>query len=160
MGAAVLGTAHAAVSAYWALGGTALLDTVGGSVERWGRDRDMGVVLALGAVAVLKLVVAVAAPILAGVGHPPAWATGRVPRVLGWIAAGGLVLYGGVLTAAGILVQTGVIDPAPDADRHALAWHTWFWDPWFLLWGAAFATALWRTRERQSCSTGDPAWRQ
>jgi hypothetical protein len=37
--AGVLGTASAAVSAYWALGGTELLDTVGGSIEEWGRDR-------------------------------------------------------------------------------------------------------------------------
>jgi hypothetical protein len=34
--AAALGTASAAVSAYWALGGTELLDTVGGDVEHWG----------------------------------------------------------------------------------------------------------------------------
>ena len=34
--AASLGLAHAAISATWALGSTALLDTVGGSFERWG----------------------------------------------------------------------------------------------------------------------------
>jgi hypothetical protein len=95
--------------------------------------------------------------------------TGRVPRVLGWIAAVVLVLYGGVLTVAGILVETGVIETPADADRHALAWHAWFWDPWFLLWGVAFTIGLWRTRRRragqlrrpgQLGSTGERAWRQ
>jgi hypothetical protein len=141
----VLGVASAAVSAYWAAGGTALLDTVGGSIERWGRERSLAVLVVLVAVAALKLVVAVAAPLAAGAFHAPAWMAGRVPRLLSWIAAGTLALYGGVLTAAGLLVQSGVIEPGPEADRHALAWHTWFWDPWFLLWGVAFVVALWRT---------------
>ena len=57
-----------------------------------------------------------------------------------------LVVYGGVLTVAGLLVEAGIVEPGPGADRHALAWHAWFWDPWFLLWGAAFAVTLWRTR--------------
>lgn len=142
----VLGVASAAVSAYWAAGGTALLDTVGGSIERWGRERSFAVLVVLVAVAALKLVIAVAAPLAAGAVHAPAWMAGRVPRLLGWIAGGTLALYGGVLTAAGLLVQSGVIEPGPEADRHALAWHTWFWDPWFLLWGIAFVVALWRTR--------------
>jgi hypothetical protein len=144
--AAVLGAASAAMSAYWALGGTGLLGTVGGEIERWGRDRSAGVVVALGGIALLKLVVAVAAPVLAGAVDAPAWMTSRVPRRLGWIAAVVLMLYGGVLTAAGLLIEAGVIEPAADADRHAIAWHTWFWDPWFFLWGVAFALALWRSR--------------
>ena len=85
--AAALGIASAATSAYWAFGGTALLDTVGGEIERWGRERGPVVVIALAAIVLLKLAVAVAAPILVGIGHPPAWMAGRVPRILGWIAA-------------------------------------------------------------------------
>lgn len=38
--AAGLGLASAAVSAYWAAGGTVLLDTIGGELERWGRERS------------------------------------------------------------------------------------------------------------------------
>jgi hypothetical protein len=45
--AASLGTASAAVSAYWALGGTALLDTIGGDIERWGRERSWVIVATL-----------------------------------------------------------------------------------------------------------------
>jgi hypothetical protein len=33
-----------------------------------------------------------------------------------------------------------------DADERALAWHAYFWDPWFALWGAAFAVSMWRGR--------------
>jgi hypothetical protein len=144
--AAVLGAASAAISAYWAAGGDALLDTVGGEFERWGRDRSAAVVVALVGIGLLKLVVTVAAPVLAGAADVPTWMTGRVPRVLGWIAAVVLTLYGGVLTVAGLLIEAGAIEPASDADLHAIAWHTWFWDPWFFLWGVAFALALWRSR--------------
>ena len=142
----VLGVTSAAVSAYWAAGGTALLSTPwSGASALGGRERSLAVLVVLVAVAALKLVVAVAAPLAAGAFHAPAWMAGRVPRLLSWIAAGTLALYGGVLTAAGLLVQSGVIEPGPEADRHALAWHTWFWDPGFLLWGVAFVVALWRT---------------
>ena len=52
-------------------------------------------------------------------------------RVLGWVVAIGLTVYGGVLTVAGMLVDAGVIDAADRADEHAIAWHAYFWDPWF-----------------------------
>jgi hypothetical protein len=148
--AAGLGVASAAVSAYWALGGTRLLDTVGGDIERWGRERSGGVVAALWAIVVLKLVGAIAPLVFAGVGADrlPAWTRGRSTRLLGWIAAIGLALYGSVLTVAGLLVEAGVVEPATDADEHALAWHTYLWDPWFALWGAAFVVTMWRTRPR------------
>jgi hypothetical protein len=146
--AASLGIASAAVSAYWALGGTGLLDTVGGEIERWGRERTGGVVAALWMIVVLKLVGAVGPLVLAGVGGEqiPAWTRARRTRLLGWLAAVGLTLYGTVLTVAGLLVEADVLEPADDADEHALAWHAYFWDPWFALWGAAFAIVMWRTR--------------
>lgn len=148
--AASLGTAHAAVSAYWAIGGTALLDTIGGDIERWGRERSPAVVVSLWIVVLMKLVGAAAPLVFAGVGAQrlPAWTTGRRARVLGWIAAVGLTLYGGLLSTVGLLVQAGVIDAADDADERALAWHAYLWDPWFTLWGAAFAVAMWRAPAR------------
>jgi hypothetical protein len=146
--ACVLGLGHAAVSAYWALGGTALLDTIGGRLERWGREREPALVAGLWLVVVVKMMVALAAPVLAGIGSGrlPAWTRGRVPRLLGWIAATILVLYGAVTTSVGLLVEAGVLDTAADADRTALAWHAFFWDPWFLLWGVAFGLSLWASR--------------
>ncbi|HEX6418866.1 MAG TPA: DUF3995 domain-containing protein [Acidimicrobiales bacterium] len=145
--AAALGLANAAVSAYWLAGGTALLDTVGGDIEEWGRRRSAPVLVALAAVVAVKAVVAVSAPLYAGMGGGPArrlvalaaepWA-----RALGWVAATVLVAYGGVLTLAGLAVQAGVVAPAADADERALAWHAYLWDPWFLAWGVALAATL------------------
>jgi Protein of unknown function (DUF3995) len=146
--AASLGTASAAVSAYWVLGGTASLDTVGGEIERWGRQRSTGVVIALWMIVVLKLIGAALPLVFAGVGgtHLPARTKARWVRQVGWVAAVGLTLYGAVLTVAGLLVEAGVLDQADDADERALAWHVYFWDPWFALWGAAFAVSMWRSR--------------
>ena len=148
--AASLGTASAAMSAYWALGGTALIDTIGGEIERWGRERSAGVIVTLWLITVVKLVVAVAPLVLVGVGRPTAWTRVRPMRALGWIVAVGLTTYGGVLTVVGLLVEADVIDAADDADEHAIAWHAFFWDPWFVLWGGAFTVAMWRSRPRLS----------
>jgi Protein of unknown function (DUF3995) len=125
-----------------------LLDTVGGEIERWGRQHSAGVVMALWMIVVLKLVGGAAPLVFSGVGgtHLPAWTKARCVRQLGWIAAVGLTLYGAVLTVAGLLVEAGVLDPADDADERALAWHAYVWDPWFALWGAAFAVSMWCSR--------------
>lgn len=148
--AAVLGMTNAAVSVYWAVGGQGLLATIGGDLERWGRERSPAVVAGLWAIAGLKVAVALAAPILVGCGRGrlPVLASGRVARALGWVAAVVLTVYGGVLTAVGLLVQSGVIDAGPDANSTALAWHAYVWDPWFTVWGLAFVVALWRSRDR------------
>lgn len=149
--AVVLGLGNAAVSAYWAAGGTALLDTVGGDIERWGQERGWTVVIGLAAIAVLKTGIALAAPVVAGLPPSlPQWARTRIPRALSWIAATALTLYGGVLTAVGLLVQADVIAPAADSDSRALAWHAYLWDPWFLAWGAAFLVCLRLTRVRNA----------
>lgn len=147
--AAVLGVASAAMSAHWAVGGTVLLDTVGGEIERWGRERSVGVVATLWALVVAKLVAAAAPLVLVGLvsDRLPPWTRSRPARALGWFVASGLTVYGGLLTGAGLLIEAGVIDAADDADEHALAWHTYFWDPWFLFWGSAFTVAMWRSRE-------------
>jgi hypothetical protein len=149
--ACALGLGQAAVSAYWALGGTALLDTIGGSLERWGQEREPALVAGLWLIVVVKVIVALAAPVLAGVGarRLPSWTRGRVSRILGWIAATILILYGGMLTLAGLFVEAGILEVAPGADRRALAWHTYVWDPWFLLWGVAFSASLWAGRNRR-----------
>jgi len=145
----VLGVGSAAISAWWAVGGTALLDTVGGEIERWGRQRSPEVVGALWLIAVLKAGVGAAAPVLVWrPAHLPAWTFGMVPRALGWIATIVLTIYGGVLTAVGLLVQVGIITASADSDPRALAWHAYLWDPWFLCWGAAFGVGLWLTRHR------------
>jgi hypothetical protein len=143
--AAGLAFASAAISLYWTAGGTALLDTVGGEIEELARERSAGA-LALGAVTVgAKLAAAALALALT---RPAARAVVRLAT------AGGILLavYGGVLVVAGALVLAGAIDAAGEADEHALRWHVFFWDLWFLLWGLALLAAV-RRRPRRSAAS-------
>ncbi len=105
-----VGLAYAAVSVYWALGGTWLLDTVGGTL---GQPGHPGLILAVWAAAVLKVIGAIVP--LAATGMTPGPATSarrRQVRVLAWLEAAILTAYGLVLTVAGLLVQSGAITPA------------------------------------------------
>ena len=140
------GLAYAAISVYWAAGGTWLLNTVAGTLEQQGRAGNLGIILAVWAAAVLKIIGAIAP--LAAVGVIPGQATTawrRPMRVLAWLEAAVLTIYGLVLTGAGLLGQSGVIAPAASADHRALAWHAYLWDPWFLLWGVLVTAALVRS---------------
>lgn len=135
--AAVVGVLYALVSAYWAAGGTALLDTIGGSLEHTARARGLATTATLSIVAALKLFGAWL-PIAVVANAQP---SGRARR-LAQIEAALLTVYGLVLTSVGLLVQAGVIHRGAHADQKALAWHAFFWDPWFLLWGLLIIAAL------------------
>lgn len=129
LAATALGLAHAAVSLLWLLGSSWLLDTVGGSIEEWGRGGGLDVQLAL-------LVVVVAKVAAVGLLWLAVRRGARAERLLAWAAGGFLTLYGGVLTIAGIaIVGFGAADISASDDPYALKWHAFFWDPWFLLWG-------------------------
>jgi Protein of unknown function (DUF3995) len=139
--ACALALLSAVPSFYWALGGTAGLDTVGGTIEELGRAHDpRGVALGVGAgllkVAGGLLVLALIRP----------W--GRaIPRrlllVAAWAASAVLTVYGGLLVVVGALVLTDVIRPAGPVDRTALRWHVMVWDLWFLVWGLVLGVAAW-----------------
>jgi hypothetical protein len=135
-----LGTMNAAATGYWLAGGTALLSTVGGEIEEWGRQRSGGVLVVLAVVLLVKVGVAVLPLVLDRVRGPY---VRQVGRGLGWTAAVVLTLYGGLLTVVGLMVQAGVVDESSDADDTALAWHAFLWDPWFLAWGIALGSWLW-----------------
>jgi len=145
--------AYALVSLYWALGGHALVSTVGGYVEQFARRGGA-----------LPVLVALAATLAKVVGGLLALALvrprGRVaPR--GWLLIGSagasvlLVVYGGLNVLLGALVLSGVIHPTGSVDRTALRWHVGVWDLWFLVWGILLALATvgyWRrtaTRARR-----------
>jgi hypothetical protein len=135
----VVAALYAVVSFYWALGGTAGLDTLGGSLEELARKDDPMVLWLAGAAGMLK--VAGAALALALV-RP--W--GRVvPRRLllaaVWAGSAVLVLYGGLYVIVGALVLAGVVDVSGTVDRTALWWHVLVWDLWFLVWGVLLGLA-------------------
>jgi len=133
------------VSAYWALGGPALISTVGGYVTQLAhRGEAAAVLLTLGAAA------AKAAGGLLALALVRPWGQ-VIPR--GWLRAGSagasalLVVYGGLNVLLGALVLSGVIHPAGSVDRTALRWHVGVWDLWFLVWGILLAmatTGYWR----------------
>jgi hypothetical protein len=141
--AAVLAFASAAVSLYWTLAGTRLLDTVGGTFEELALERSGGA-LALGILVVLLkavgglLALALVRPWGARIGR-------RLLVFLGSAASTLLVLYGGVYVLVGRLVLGGVITPSEPVDQHGLRWHVFVWDLWFLLWGLALELTTWQS---------------
>jgi hypothetical protein len=141
--ACAVGLTYAAVSVYWAAGGTWLLDTVGGTLAHPGGADGAGLMVAVWAAAVLKVIGALVPLAAAGLAPwPPAVTRRRQVRAVAWAEAGILTSYGLVLAGAGWLQQAGVIATPASADHRALAWHAYLWDPWFLLWGLLVTAAL------------------
>lgn len=140
--AAVLGVVHAGVSAFWMLGGTWLLETLG---ERVLTTFD-GRLWLLAPVVLVKLVAAlVPLTLLSGPdGRDARWR--RPIRALSWLGAAILIAWGGANTVVSNLVLAGAIDPGGPIDRPAVIGHAWLWDPLFLAWGVALAVGLRLTR--------------
>jgi hypothetical protein len=119
--AAVLAFASALVSLYWTLGGTLLLDTVGGTFEDLARQRS-GAAIALGILVVLFKVVggllalALVQPWGVRIGRRLLLVSGVVGSVI-------LVLDGGVYVLVGGLVVGDVITPSGPVNEHVLRWH-------------------------------------
>ena len=139
--ACALALLHAAVSFYWASGGTLGLSTVGGELEEMGRAASpllSAVVWGVGIAKVLAGLLALALVMPWGLVFPR-WAM----LVAGWGGSTILTLYGGVLVAVEALVVGGIIVPSGPVDWTALQWHLFLWDPWFLLWGVLLGAATW-----------------
>ena len=135
-----LAIASAAVSLFWTLGGTWLLDTLGGSIEALARTRSPGA-LALGmATSLAKIGAALLALALV---RP--WGRHVPDHVLegaNMFVSAVLVLWGGANVLVGGLALVGAVSPADGLDQRALHWHVFVWDLWFLVWGAALTLAL------------------
>jgi hypothetical protein len=130
----------AVVSLYWALGGMAGIDTVGGEIEKLARAGEGGA-LAWGA-ALLKV-----AGVVYALALVQRW--GRVfPRALmltgGWAGTAVLIGYGGLTVGTEILVAVGAVAPPAGIDWYAFYWHLALWDPYFLLWGVLLGIAVWQ----------------
>jgi uncharacterized protein DUF3995 len=137
--AAALGTVHALASLYWALGGEALVETVGAWALAWRRESPVAVGLVLAAIAAAKLAGAWVPWVAARRGGP----RGAL-RMLCWAGAALLVAYGLSNTVVANLALTGALGPVDEPV--AMQGHAWLWDPLFLAWGLALAVGLWRTR--------------
>jgi hypothetical protein len=144
--AAGLAVASAAVTAYWTAGGTALLDTVGGTFQSLAEARSAPALLLGTGVVAAKLVAAVLA--LALLRPSP-----RGVRVLALLAGLLLTSWGAANVLLGGAVLTGLLDLGPVADERALRWHVLCWDAWFLVWGAALLVVV-RLTSRRSAQRG------
>jgi hypothetical protein len=144
--ALLVGALYAAMSAYWALGGTGLLYTVGGTLEREGLAGDPSLIAVLWVTVALKLIASLLGPIAVVVRLPVRPRHRRLARRAAWATAVICVAYGGVLTLDGLLVQLNVVHRWANSDDVALRWHAYLWDPWFLFWGLLLAFALVRSR--------------
>lgn len=138
--AGVLGTAHAAFSLYWGLGGGWLLSTLGERIL----DTFAGLEWVLIPVGLLKL----AAAWLPALANSSGWPVARTSRIVAWLAVAVLVGWGGLNTVVGNLVVSGVIDPDGGYDRAGMIGHAFLWDPLFLAWGLALGVGLVLTRAR------------
>ncbi len=133
---------HAAFSAYWALGGQWLLDTVGAWAVNLVNRAPLLSAVVLGMVAIVKFAGA-AVPLLVEYQRLP----GRhLWRVLEAIGSAVLIVYGVLNVAAAWAVLGGIIVAADGYNRAAELGHAALWDPLFLLWGVLLAAGLRYTR--------------
>lgn len=136
--AAVAGTAHGLFSLYWAAGGTWLVGTLGTDIVQTFAD-TLWLLLPVG---ILKVGFALLPLLLARHGQPIA----GVVRLVLWLGAGTLVVWGGLNTVIAHLVLAGAIQPAGGYDHQGMVGHAWIWDPLFLIWGVALAVGLRQAR--------------
>jgi hypothetical protein len=130
----------AALSFYWAAGGTAGGVTIGPSLERLGRTRDPEFVVILWATGALKVGVGALALALT---QP--WGR-RFPRwallTAAWSAVAILALYEGAASLVQhALMVSGVIATPAGLGATAARWHLYLWDPWWLLGGVLILVA-------------------
>lgn len=143
--AAGLAFASAAISIFWTLGGTLLLDTVGGAIEDLARERSLPAITLGTTAALFKVAAGTLALALAW--NPPR-RHGRRLLLAGTLASAVLILWGGANVLVGALVLTDVIVPSTPVDERALRWHVLVWDLWFLVWGISLAIAVVAFRRR------------
>lgn len=138
----------AAISFYWAMGGTIGVETLGSAFTDPAITNDPVFVAFVWITGVLKLLAGVLALALV---QP--WGR-RLPRALIRIGAWGggilLTLYGVALLIQHGLMVAGVADlPASIGSMAAARWHLFFWDPFWLLGGILFLAAAISTTRTQ-----------
>jgi len=142
--AGAAGVVHATASLYWAVGGQWLLATVGQWAVDLSARAPLRAGIALGLVALVKLVAA-AVPIAVAYGKVR-WR--RFWRAVSWMGGSVLVIYGGINIVVSAAVLRGLIRPEDGYDLEAMRGHAYLWDPLFFLWGSALVLSLWFSRQK------------
>jgi hypothetical protein len=132
----------AAMSFFWALGGTLGLDTLGNEIEREARAREPDAIALVWVTGLLKMVGAGLALALV-----MPWGR-RLPRRLllsaGWAVGLLLIAYALANFVQHGLMKAGAIDTPEALGSSAATWHLVFWDPFWLLGGVLFTAAAWQ----------------
>jgi Protein of unknown function (DUF3995) len=129
----------AAMSAFWALGGTLGLDTLGNEIERDARAREPDVIALVWVTALLKVVGAALAIALV---RPWGRVLPRRPLVIAtWIVGLGVLAYALASFAQHGLMKADVVDTPVALGSSAVGWHLALWDPFWLLGGLLFIAA-------------------
>lgn len=139
--------AFAAVSFYWAAGGTAGIDSIGPALTQPVLARHPGWVAIMWATGVLKVALALLALALV---RP--WRR-LLPRWLllaaAWVAGAIMLVYEGAASLIQhALMVAGVIATPAGLGETAARWHLVLWDPWWLVGGILFVAATWQYQRR------------
>ncbi|WP_222914655.1 DUF3995 domain-containing protein [Natrinema sp. SYSU A 869] len=134
------------MSFYWALGGTAGLDSASPAARDLIRTGGSGAVAVIWITGVLKLVGGVLALALV---QP--WGE-KLPRWLLLIPGFGgailLVVHGSDFLIRGLLWWSGLLDVPETVDSVVITGYTFLWGPWWVLGGLLFGVAAWDYRRR------------
>ena len=133
----------AAMSFYWALGGTVGLESLGTFADSAQSDSPSFIVF-VWITALLKVFAGLFALALI---RPWGRFVPHWMRLATWPAGILLALYGAALLIQHGLMAVGVIDIPAGLGRTALPWHLLVWDPFWLLGGILFALAGWYYRQ-------------
>lgn len=145
--ASVWALVFALLSFYWALGGTAGLESVSPTTVEFVRTGSSVAVATVLATGILKLLGGVFALALV---RP--WG-GKFPRrgllVSGYAGAIVLAVHGADFLLRGALWQLGFLSVPETVDSAVITGYTFLWGPWWLLGGLLFGVATWNySRQR------------
>ncbi len=137
--AAVWAFLFAAMSFYWAAGGTAGVATLSPDIVAMGSNPWFIAVVWGTAVMKVAAGVFVLALVQRWGKHFPRW----ILLTTNWSMGGFMVLYAGANFAVRGLMALGILDTPASMYSAAAWWHLILWDPWWLLGGVLFCAAAW-----------------
>ena len=150
--AAAWALVFAAMSFYWAAGGTLGSSTMSDAIVEPARAREPRFVALLWTSGALKAIAGLLALALV---RPwgrllPRW----VPLTATWVAGVGMLLYGAANLAVRAAMAAGLLATPGSMHSDAARWHLLLWDPWWVLGGVLFVLAAWSSRRRGSHGLG------
>jgi hypothetical protein len=129
----------AAMSFYWALGGTRGAATLGLWAEQAARNREPEMVFTLWVTGLLKAVLGLL-PLSVLQGWFPSLSQRLLRPAMSWIGAS-IVLYYLASSVQGLLMLGGMVPMSKSLGRTGVVWHLMLWNPWWIFGGTLFIIA-------------------